>query len=192
MYVVCVRQGEKYGPEYVTALRRQVKEHTGQELICLTDQEDTPGYKCWMRYGFEGWWSKIELFAPEWECIRPCFYLDLDTYVRDDVSDFLIEPEDLWLIRDLNVPTRGNSGLMILPERTHEIWNAALQWQGKRVDGNFLTTQKYKPMQDHFHGIHSYKNECRERPKGRIICFHGKPKPHETEGWAKEYWNHYA
>lgn len=189
---MAVRQGDLYGPEYVTALARQVEEHTGEELITLTDRSDTPGQTKQMRHGFTGFWSKIELFAPDHEDIRPCFYLDLDTFVRRDIRDMLMEPETLHLIRDFNVTTRANSGLMLIPKRVGSIWSAARKWPAQPVDGDFLTTQPHAILQDRFDGIVSYKRHCKELPRGRVICFHGRPRPAEAKGWAADYWKHYA
>lgn len=180
MYVVCVRKGDKYGPEYTWAIKKMAREHMGMEAICLGD--DLP-----FIYPFQGWWAKLELFAPEREDLRPCFYLDLDTYLMDDCRDFLFEPDKLWLIRDFYQPQRSNSGLMILPKDTQSIWQAGLR-SNHRGDGDFFRTCSHEVLQEYFDGIYSYKAHSRDEPKGRICCFHGKPKPHEAEGWAGEYW----
>lgn len=192
MNVVCVRQGTKYGPEYVAALRRQVAEFTDRELICLTDQSDTPGPVSYMVHGLTGWWSKIELLSPEQEALRPCFYLDLDTFIRAPIHDLLEPVDELWLIQDFGSKRWSNSGLMKLPKDTNEIWKAAQNWQGPWADGEFLKTQPHQRLTDQFAGIHSYKFHCREHARGRIVCFHGRPRPHEAEGWAAEHWRHYT
>lgn len=158
-----------------------VREYAGVEAVCLGD--DVP-----LLYGFKGWWSKIELFAPEHEDLRPCFYLDLDTFIRAPIHDFMEIPAELWLIRDLGAPKKSNSGLMKIPKYTDSIWTAAQKWRGEQVDGDFLSTQPHRILQDYHDGIVSYKYHCRELPRGRIVCFHGRPRPHETGGWVREHW----
>jgi hypothetical protein len=36
----------------------------------------------------------------------------------------------------------------------------------------------------------SYKTHCTKGvPDGaRVVCFHGRPRPHEVGGWVKDYW----
>jgi len=178
--VVCVRHG-KYPKVYVEKLRRQVKTHFGEALVCLGD--DVP------LKSPQGWWCKTELFAPWNAFLRPCVYLDLDTFILDDCRDLLFDTEDLWLIRDFNHSARSNSGVMIIPKDTQSIWDNLSTWSGKLNDGDYLTTQPHKILQDHFAGIVSYKIHCQNGPTGRIICFHGRPKPPDTTGWAKEVWD---
>ena len=184
MNVVCVRQGNKYGREYVAALRRMVAEHVGAELICLGDDRPIKSYT--------GWWSKLELFAPWNADLRPCLYFDLDTYLLGDCRDMLVDTGELWLIRDFHKPQRANSGVMILPADTDAIWQAHFKWDEYRVDGDFLTTQPHRILQDRFAGIVSYKVHCLHNPQGRVVCFHGVPKPHQlTSGWGKQIWERY-
>lgn len=175
-----VRQGKKYGPEYTQALKSQVP-----GLVCLGD--DVP-----LRYGFTGWWAKMEVFAPENRCLRPCLFFDLDTYVLGDLSPFhSLDLRQFWLIDDFNRPDLGESGLFIAPRDglSHEIWRQAdASMIGE--DGAFLRTFPHRRLNTEISGIMSYKNHCRDGPgDSRIVCFHGKPKPHDTKGWAKDFWN---
>jgi len=188
LHVVTVRTGDKYPESYEIALRKQVYGHLGKPLVVLREQ----------RYPFEGYWSKIELFSPEFE-FRPCLFFDLDTFIMDDIRDMLFEPESLWLIRDFNNPeTRSNSGIMMIPEDTESIWENSKKWTRNNADGDFLNTQPHEKIQDHFHGVYSYKRHCKVRPNdgreqsypadARVICFHGHPRPHEATDWAGERW----
>lgn len=131
----------------------------------------------------------MELFAPWNEDLRPCLFIDLDTFVLWDISDILeTKVKDLWLIRDFYYPERSNSGLMLIPKDTSHIW-AHKQGFGEQDfrDGDYLNNFPHKIMQDSFVGIKSYKaDNLKDDPKGRIVCFHGVPKPHECEGWVKE------
>lgn len=170
-------------------LYNMVAQHLGKELLVLTDREAGPGYLVERQQPLHGWWSKLELFAPHFRAFRPCLFFDLDTFILDDSRD-LLELEGFYLIKDFYRPQRSNSGVMIIPEDTDEIWEKAQKWphfnNPKMGDGDFLTTMPHKTFDDPT--IVSYKVHCQKRPTGRIVCFHGKPKPHEAEGWAKKVW----
>lgn len=162
------------------------------EVVTLTDQEDTPSRRRKLRRNYQGWVSKMELFAPWNKDLRPCVYFDLDTYILWDVSDLLtMRPTDLWLIRDFYFPEKSNSGVMVIPEDTDEIWEAFLRDTSYPFkDGDFLNQFPHRILQDNYSGIVSYKaDDCYDEPKGRVVCFHGVPKPHECKGWAGEIWN---
>lgn len=110
---VTARRGDKYGPEYTRALKKQVP-----GLIALGD--DRP-----FMTNLENWWCKLEWFAPWNQEFRPCVWIDLDTYVFD-VSVFdQLDATKFWMIDDFNTPERGESGLMLLPKDTSAIWKDA-------------------------------------------------------------------
>ena len=186
-----VRQGTKYSTKYVSALVKQLNIFNIKDITTLTDQGDTPSKRRKLRMGYEGWTSKMELFAPWNKDLRPCFYIDLDTIILWDISDILKNKgEDLWLIRDFYNLERSNSGLMIIPEDTEEIWKKFCSYDKDNFrDGNFLNEMPHKILQDTYTGIVSYKaDECQDAPKGRICCFHGIPKQEDCGGWVKKIW----
>lgn len=185
--VVLVRQGSMYEPRYVEVLTKQV----GAPVTTLTDMKDTPGKKRPLVCDFNGWTSKMELFAPWNRVLRPCLFFDLDTFVLGDISDIrAIKDDKLWLIRGFFQPRRSNSGIIVVPKNTDHIW-AKFEKTPKHKfrDGDFLDRFRHNVLQDHFEGIVSYKaDKCFAEPKGRIVCWHGKPKPHECDGWVKKVW----
>lgn len=187
--VCLVRQGTKFPPEYIYMLQDQVG-----DVITLTDQSDTPFKTRALKNNYEGWAAKMELFAPWNEDLRPCFFLDLDTIVLWDISDILSNKgQELYLIRDFYNPERSNSGLMIIPKDTTEIWEK-FQNHGMHPfrDGDFLNEFPHKILQDHYGGILSYKaDNLYGAPRGRVVCFHGEPKPHTADGWVKEIYESY-
>lgn len=189
--VSLVRQGEKYSKKYIRTLVNQLNLFGVYDITTLTDQNDTPSKKRELRMGYQGWTSKMELFAPWNRDLRPCFYIDLDTIILWDISDILNnKAEDLWLIRDFCNPERSNSGLMIIPEDTEDIWKKfCSRGTDNFRDGNFLNRMPHRILQDTYTGIVSYKvDECEDVPKGRICCFHGRPKQEDCGGWVKKIW----
>lgn len=190
--VAVVRQGTKFTPQYIDLLREMCP-----GCVVLTDQ-DYPEEQIKLEDGWPGWWSKIELFGPRFEKYRPCLYLDLDTYIMGNIEDLLaFESDEFWMLRDFNVPAQGQSAVMLLPKDTSQIYerfkaHAEAYMKMYRAGGDqiFLGTFPFRFLQDRFDGIKSYKRHgLKEKPEGRIICFHGYPKPHETEGWARDVWN---
>lgn len=190
--LVTVRQGTKFGPEYVTMLRRMAYQFAGTTLVTLTDQADTPGYTMPLKADLHGWWAKLELFAPWNQDLRPCIYVDLDTFIVGDIRDW--EPDDdLWLIRDFYRPERSNSGVMMIPKFTGMLWDLGktyMQGNPQAGDGDFLTKMEHQILNDRFDGIVSYKVHCRDAlsSKAKVVCFHGAPKPHRVNGWAGDFW----
>lgn len=188
MYATLVRQGTKYGPRYTELLKEQIKEHSGAEVRILGDQEDATDE---LRCGYQGWWSKLELFAPWNEHLRPCVFFDLDTYILANISDIFFEPDELWMLEDAYQKGKGQSAIMIIPKDTSDIWTKweSQDWLHLPGDQDFLRLFNPLFIQDYFEGFYSYKaDNCQEKPKGRVVFFHGRPRPHETEGWAQEIW----
>ena len=183
MLVTLVRQGTRFSGKYVDSLLHL-------DPVTLTVQTDTPGKTRELRNGYQGWTAKMELFAPWNKDLRPCFYLDLDTIVMGNIDDILqTDVQELWLIRDFCRADMSNSGLMLIPENTTEIWEAFLAFKlrpgRKFIDGHFLSEFPHRLLQDEFEGIVSYKMDNLENgPKGRICCFHGYPKQEDLNNWA--------
>lgn len=183
-----VISGEKYPPEYVDLMRAMIP-----DIVILGEswhRRDRP-----LQTPLTGWWSKLEIFAPWNRDLRPCVNFDLDTFILDPgaVRDLCDLCDGLWLLRDFNHPQRGESGIFVAPTDSEEIWLGAMgAFHDKAYygDGQYLNTLRHKKIQDSVDGIKSYKvNQLYDDPKdARIVCFHGKPKPHETEGWARDFW----
>lgn len=178
---VTVREGTKYGPEYVTALKNQVP-----GLICLGD--DRP-----LRSNHRGWFAKFELFAPWNADLRPMLFFDLDTYVFGPVDTSGIDTSLFWMIDDFNTPQKAESGVMVIPDApiSDTIWTCCDTYESRGGDGAHLRQFPHRRLNTVLPGLYSYKNHCRdEKPAdARIICFHGRPKPPDTTGWALDHWN---
>lgn len=204
MNVVCVhwaahftggRGQYAYSKGYVLSLRSQLKAQ-GHELIALTDYGE--GRPLLSPEKYRGWWAKLEVTRPENRDIRPCFCIDLDTFVVGDIKPILeLDPTKLWLIRQfLGSRQLGESGLWIAPKDTDRIWESAEKLRSfERGDGDFLRHFPHDFIPDHVDGIYSYKAHHLQEshPEGaRVICFHGRPRPHEAGGWAREFFERHA
>lgn len=181
-------------------LTEMLEEHAkGYDVITLTDESETPGLILPLARGLPGWWSKIELFAPWNRFLRPFLYLDLDTYVLDDISDILEwRPDKLVMLSDFYVPKSLQSAVMVVPNYDDGIWDAFrpehMEIHKNGGDQDFIASvvPDALRLQEHFGGITSYKVHGADT--GRIVCFHGQPKPHtasDKHPWIKSVWNRY-
>lgn len=195
--IVLVRSGDKYGPEYVSALTRQLNENSGARVITLTDQPDTPGktQPLWCR--FPGWWSKLELFAPWNAWVRPCLYIDLDSYVFGSLDH--LKADDFRMVTDFYGTSPANSCVMWIPMEFGWAWQdfahdpAAIMAKYKCQGDQGYLAMYCRSLWSSDDGIVSYKIDGLERKKGCIMQFHGRPKPHDIEtGWAAEHWKRYS
>lgn len=192
MTPICVlRSGGEFTPAHVQWLAAQVP-----GLVCLSDVE-VPGVPVIpLRYGWPGWWSKLELFRPGIE--GDLLYLDLDTVVLGDLSEF--DVGTTTVLRDFYAPDRMGSGLMYLTEMDRpQVWASFTQdperhmrecvtqerWGDQGFLQGVLVAQRW---QDVLPGrVVSYKAHCAGGvPSGaKVVCFHGKPRPWEiAAGWV--------
>lgn len=195
--IVLVRSGDVYGPEYVSALIRQIHEVSDCDVVTLTDRECV-GECLPLLYDLPGWWSKLELFAPENEDIRPCLFIDLDSFVFSSPQKF-IGGEEFVMVDDFFGVAQGNSSVMWVPENVNRIWDkfiedpdSEMSRAGKRGDQFFLADLVGKLWKTPESGITSYKKNGIEGPEGIIMQFHGQPKMKDANDWARDRWRHYT
>lgn len=201
--VACVlRSGGDYAAEHVLALQAAARKfwpaHEPFRFVALTDV-DIPGVECRpLRSKWQGWWTKMELFAAAQDDLGDILYFDLDTMIVGALDD-VVAVEDLTLLADFYKPRLLQSGMMMLPAAYRPAaWAAWLE--GPRVimaayrgDGEFLhavwigvaaTWQSVLPAQ-----VCSYKVHCRRSdsvPVGaRVVCFHGQPRPWDSPLWSR-------
>ena len=206
--IVCVRQGDVYGPEYVRAMSNMIAAVDKNEtLVVLTDRPDVQTrHKTTFKpltEGLEGWWAKMELFAPWNADLRPFLYVDLDCFVLDTLDGFK-NRETLHMVEEFNESRRdweSNSSLMWVPdsEDVDTIWRHFAfdrPDQRKNFRGSDQTFISRYPH-DNFtieDGVYSYKFDKIQQTRpydGKVVAFHGRPKPPDTEGWAKRMWDTY-
>lgn len=204
-HIALVRSGRKYDTGYVRMLARMISENVSNahNMVLFTDQCEDVGVsimKAPLHMGWPGWWSKMELFAPWNAQYRPMLYFDLDTYVTGDIEDLMdFDTDDLWMLEDVYQKGCGQSAVMLIPRDTSEIWNRFALSAGEHMrnlvgDQDFLRKFPMKFLQSKFDGIVSYKADLKRgrEKRGRVIFFHGEPKPHNVDGWAGELWTEYS
>lgn len=184
--VICVNAGNYLGmgDEYVRRLRAGVERHYRGKFNfhVLTD-------------GPPSWWAKMALFEPG-RFEGRCVYFDLDTVISGPLVDLLAYDGPFAGLRDVWQPGQMGSGVMswTAGEADH-IWRAWVDAGRPQDDphGDQAFITQHMPtalrLQDLLPGqIVSFKAHCGQGvPEGaRVICFHGRPRPHETELWNNQ------
>ena len=207
--VACVyKTGGDFTAEYVHKLVSAIRRHSSFELdvVCLTDDAALTGNfrTVALEKDLPGWWSKLELFRPGLTEKKRILYFDLDTLILKNIDHLLQFEAPFAALLPWNSANRARkqlaSGAML--------WDHAMFSQlfhnGYRPEqlGQYAGDQEFlsekinagrytwTPLQT-VAKIHSYKRECRRRvPRdAEIICFHGKPRPHELQiPWVVENW----
>jgi len=206
--VVCIKQGDKYGLEYVNILASMVKRNLTipHEFLCYTDQPAgiRPDISCLpMLCEYPGWWSKIGLYQEKLPGVVTdrMLYLDLDVVITGSLDDIVQYSGDFIAARDwpegsLNDKGGMNSSVMLLKVGSRaEVWNrfdleiARRDYYGDQEYVNALGVN-FVLFPDAW--VKSYKlHQLQDGfPEGTgIVFFHGQPKPPDCGGWVKDYWH---
>lgn len=191
----------EYKADHVFWLKKQIEQNVTvpHKFVCLTDSPDLGDIAIPLKYNYEGWWSKIELFRPDL-ALHDVFYIDLDTVIVDEINHIVTD-----------IPSCGFRVLRNLSsknKKTDKIGSGLMRWVGdysylfdgfdKSLIKNYQTShrwgdqgyiqdtvKKYEMFQDSFPDeIVSWKfdlHETDKKPENKIIVFHGLPKPYDVK-----------
>jgi len=218
--VLVLKSGGRYTFEDVERLATALEIHMPlASVYCLYDKDvnqskiDKVNIIPMPYGGWEGWWSKMNLFSPstEIEKLRPFLYMDLDTLILDSFEEIIPRNKNLFItLEDFYAKKQIASGLMWIPANnmTDYVWhywsyNPVGNIRRYRGDQDFLravcTVDTY--FQDYYDGIADFKplprmQPLQERPeKASIVCFHGKPSIPEASKsieWVRKEINYKA
>jgi len=189
--VFCVYFGDKYNVSYVYALKEMVEKNLTikHNFKCITTQK-IEGIQTILPYvPYFGWWQKIGLFAPNIARNRS-IYLDLDVVITGNI-DFLYEYTKTFSA-SANWARSGHGGVQSSVMCWSGNWFLPYEKFNYLIDKNkYYGDQEYltdllKNEWEKIPNIGSYKYHCNNGlPKDlKIICFHGKPDPHEVnDNW---------
>lgn len=194
--VAVLKSGGVYNEDYVKNLHYRLIANLTNisfRFVLLTDMKVKYCNGCTIPLvdDLPGWWSKIELF----KLSGPCLYLDLDTTILSDITDLakevLSQEKDcFYMLEDFNGKEFA-SGIMAWVGDWSTIHTSfdrkdigIHKWDQRYISNLLKGKTRVKVIQDIQKGIYSYKYHCRGGVPGdaSIICFHGKPKPHEVGG----------
>lgn len=216
--LVCVRVGDRYGPEYVRVLFDMLLRNLSTlddcpALWCVTDdQESLPEDVTAIPADPElpGYWQKLRLFSPDmpWNEGERIAYFDLDLAITGRLEDLV---ETKGIIQDWHWPCY-NSSVMIWDHGEHrDVWDAFRphhivraptlippevlpKGQPNGGDQEFITTvaiERGEPWPVLSRDwCRSYRDAKTWPPSDcRVVCFHGSPKPPDvTGGWVPDVW----
>ncbi len=196
MICVCVHYGSKYPVEYVNILNNMVKRHSDCELICISDSFEGKDCEVIMgEKGFEGWWNKIQLFNPEFLKGERFLYLDLDVVITEDITSILERPEPFVTIQDWIYPTYNSSAMLMTGGEYGHVYDLFVKNKEKAMascvqgDQQWISNYIEAALFDKDDFASFRMSGCEDRPKGKIVVFHGKPDPHEVKGtWVERSW----
>jgi len=109
-YVVCLKWGTKYGPEYVNKLKAMTARNltVDHEFICFTDNragiDKSIRVEALPNIPVSGWWYKVWFLSNELPIQGTLLFLDLDLIVFKNIDKlFTYKPEkNFCIIRDFN------------------------------------------------------------------------------------------
>lgn len=185
MIVACVlRSGGCYNAEYVRRLKSGVDANlSGHEFVCLSDVE-VPCDRIPLETDWPGWWSKLELFKLQ----GPVLFFDLDTVITGDLTEIAEYPHTFTMLRGFMHPALPASGVMAWHGDYRYIfdqYDPSKNYPGHGDQGYIAHKLHHEPekFQDLFPGqVVSRKVKDTRNSNERVVCFHGKPRPHEV-GW---------
>jgi hypothetical protein len=205
--VVMVQTGNYLGRgvEYVTNLHRMVDEHlTLPHRVYLLTDDAASNYPDMRVIPSEhrGWWEKLRIFKQGMFTGRVMF-LDLDTLIVGNIDHIAAYDGHFATLHDFWRPMGlGPAVMLFAPEWADFIYG---EWAAERFpmrdprgDQGWIENLNQGRMRkdvDILQDMHpgefvSYKTHCTKGlPAGaRVVCFHGKPRPHEVGGWVRDYW----
>lgn len=209
MIVVSVlRSGGPYDPRYPRRLARGVEKYLpGARFVCLSDVPIAGVETIPLQHDWPRWWPKIEMFRPGlFPPESRVLYLDLDTLIVGDLTPLRDYRGPGMVLADLGRPrTMIGSGVLMwdaVPGGWQEgIYSAFMRdSQGIQRRNSSRMDKWLLPFVDHLDRVQecypgwacSYKIDARKvggvPPMARVLCFHGRPRPHEATGWAANLW----
>lgn len=200
--VWCVWWGDKYSEGYVYHLRDMVKANLTipHRFTCITDQPLLGVDTVPPLVDYPGWWQKVGLWGIEGGGL----YFDLDVLIVGNI-DYLAQYTEYPIAAPMNWAQSGYGGVQSSVLAWSGLWREPFErfdWSMAGGDGigawrhpgklwgdqewlTELAGDSFMPIPH----VYSYKYHCRtELPhKARVVVFHGKPDPHEVEGWTLPY-----
>lgn len=188
--VACVNVGnyEGRGSEYVNILHDMVRRNTdrGMRFVCLTD--DPAGLDddiIPIKATEEGWWAKLELFK---HLTGETWFFDLDTVITGWLD---YETPDFGILRDFYRRDGYNSSVMMWRWNHSHIYTQWVEAGKPKTPGGDQEWVEYYPakiLQDMHPGQFVSYRQSGFIEGAKVVCFHGRPKPHECDGWVPGFW----
>ncbi len=204
LQIICLNAGNYLGQgrKYVEILRdgifRNLPDTVSAKFTVFTDDPEDYGdiHKRPLPEPLNGWWNKLALFkAGLFEPEDIILYFDLDTVIVGALDDILGYDGDFAILRDFYRFDGYGSGVMMWKGDYSHIWESwDIAGRPEIAGGDQAWIEQVMDaeiLQEKFPGrFVSYKAHSQEQiPKGAsVVCFHGRPRPHEVKGWVEHFW----
>jgi len=194
-YVLCMKWGTKYGPEYVNNLYGMVRRNLGGDFIfvCLTDDSAgiRPEVRCLPIPAMplkpekpgvpDRAWRKLSTFTADLHGLKgTALYLDVDVVVVGSLDGFFTQPGEFLIIKDYKRPWRvtGNSSVYRFEIGAHADVLSYFHEHEDDIRIKFRNEQAY--LSDYLHG----QGKLAYWPRRWCPSF----KYHSIPSWPFNYW----
>ena len=196
--LLVLRTGGRYTINEVLLLSNLLRKHgKNVNIFCINDLFDFKVRILKINFiplpnpEWKGWWSKMNMFNPVFDYLRPFLYVDLDTLILDEYEKIIPKNKNSFVtLEDFYRKGRLASGLMWVGnnEKVRKIWKewfispllgVKTFYGDQEFIGSIVKADKY--FQEYTSLIDSFKplpgmKPIKEKPKDKaIICLHGKP-----------------
>lgn len=196
-------RGVDYSNVLFDMVRRNLKDGTPGRFVVYTDDHTEEGYSAGIELrklpdGLTGFYNKISLFQddafPAGE--RICF-MDLDTVITGSLDEIAAYTGPFAILRDVYRPDGLQSSVMLWEAGKYgyvwegfkafhfpQLLHGDQQWIEMSVENPVILQTKFP------HQFVSYKRDAKFGiPLGAsVVFFHGRPRPHECDGWVEKVW----
>lgn len=198
--VICVKHGDKYGPEYVNRLHAMVRRNCSDlpGFICFTENAEgldgdiqvqpLPGA------GLTGWWNKVALFRRDLAGVTGrVLYLDLDVVVTGNLDPLLRHPGDFVIMDNDYVPGFNSSVMLFGAGARPEIFENFSDADMVRLDGDQDWIGLQAPdaeLWPHLWCV-PYRLRAAIAPptETKLVVFSGRPNPADYPAeWVRTLW----
>ncbi len=198
--VVCLKWGDKYGPDYVNKLASMVSHHasTAPRFVCLT--ENTGGLESGIEThplpapDLEGWWSKVALFGPDLpELGKRILFLDLDTVITGSLDEMLTYNADFVVkANEYSIGFSTTAFLLKVGSRP-ELWEEFTPDIASRLRGDQDWAGLMAPDAETWplDWCVDYRLKAAQNipENAKLVCFGDTPNPADYPApWVQEYW----
>ena len=198
--VVCLKWGDKYGPDYVNKLASMVSRHTTNmpRFICFT--ENTDGLDSEIETHplpapeLEGWWNKVALFGPDLPDIgERMLFLDLDTVITGSLDEMLTYNADFVMkANEYSIGFSTTAFLLKVCSRP-ELWQAFTPETAESLRGDQDWAGLMAPDAEIWPLDWCVDFRLKAAPSipagAKLVCFGDTPNPADYPApWVQEHW----
>ena len=198
--VACVKQGTKYGPEYVNRLQSMARRNSEADLrfVCFTDDrtglDDGIEVMPLPDHGFNGWWNKVSLFRDDLADLGERFlYFDLDVVLTGNIDQMLRYDSDFAIMDNDYVPGFNTSVFLLKTGSRPDIRANFSQAIANEYDGDQDWVAVMAPDAELWPDMWCvpYRLRAVQTPPAitKVVVFSGRPNPEDYPSeWIRTSW----